>query len=389
MSTVVRRCIIVSALIMPILTMSPAYAANCGSDQAIDKTLPGGSRWEICWRVDGNHGLVFSNIVFTTETGVRRRILRNASLGQLSVHLNDGSASWAHVTREGLGNNLIALNNSRCNGGLLHSDGSRNLICETTRARGYAWKYYTLSRQGHELNLASLFQLPTGNYAMQWAFHDDGTIVPSMGHAGDLQYAGSNSRYGWQVGTSNTQNVIAKAFTIDYIWKLEFGLGDDARDDVFEMMEVVPDSSRSKKYLNIQTVSTEQAWKFNPGNKRSWRVKDSAEVNADGHAVSYHLEPVSTGRIYRDAAKAWTNNDVFLTRDNSCERFGTDNPGNCGRAVDQFVNQQSVQGARTVLWYRTSYHRLPREEDRDGFHLGESSFRLTPRDWTATSSLGQ
>lgn len=343
----------------------------------------------MCWRSDDNAGIVFSDVHFTTETGVRRKVIKEAGLGQMNVILNDNSQRYAHVTEVGLGrNNLSTLNYSNCQNGTLRADAGRNVMCETVEARGYAWKYYSSSRQGSQLTLSGLYTLPSGQYVLRWIFSDDGVIAPAMGHAGNIKFVGTDSNYGWQVGSINGGNVVAKSFDIEYIWRIDLDIGANANDDIVEMLEVNPSSDRTKKYLNITQVNNEASWQLDPLKKRSWRIRDGYQTNSDGHKISYHLEPVETGNVYRGlSTEPWSQNDLYVTKRRGCEQFATDNTSGCSSSVDRFVNGEGIAGADPVLWYRTSYQRLPREEDRDGFHIGWSMFHLIPRDWTATSSL--
>ncbi len=370
--------------------MSPvANAISCGAANTIDRTLPGGARWELCWRSDDSAGVVFSDIHFTTETGIRRKIVKEAGLGQMNVILNDNSSRYAHVTEVGLGgNNLATLGYSNCNNGTLRSNSGRSVLCEQVENRGYAWKYYSSSRQGSQLTLSALYTLPTGKYVLRWIFADDGVITPGMGHAGNIKFVGTDTNFGWQVGSTNGSTVVAKSFAVEYIWRMDLDIGDNGYNDIVEMLEVNPDSSRSKKFLNITQVNTESSWKLDPLRKRSWRIRDGYETNSDGHKISYHLEPTETGNVYRGlSTEPWSQRDLYVTKRRACEQFATDNVAGCGRSVDEFVNGEGIAGSDPVIWYRTSYQRIPREEDRDGFHIGWSTFHLIPRDWTATSSL--
>jgi len=390
MSLAICRVLIGLALLLSFFGMSPvANAISCGALNTVDRSLPGGARWEMCWRADAKAGIVFSDVHFTTETGIRRKVLKEAGLGQMNVILNDNSARYSHVTGVGLGgNSLKAIGNANCQGGVLRSDNGRKVMCESIESRGYAWKYYGTSRQGNQLTLSSLIKLPTGKYVMRWVFADDGVIAPAMGHAGDIKFVGTDAAFGWRVGSAGASQVIAKSFAVEYIWRMDLDIGANPYDDIVEMLEVNPDSIGSRKFLNITQINSESSYRLNALNKRSWRIRDGVENNADGHKVSYHLEPVESGSIYRGASnEAWSQNDIYITRVRGCERFATDNVAGCGASVDRFVDGEPIVGSDPVLWYRTTYHRLPREEDRDGYHIGWSGFHLTPRDWTATSSL--
>jgi len=121
--------------------------------------------------------------------------------------------------------------------------------------------------------------------------------------------------------------------------------------------------------------------------KRSWRILDTQLTNADGRAISYHLEPLHTAHRNRSRGGVLAT-DVQFTRFQSCERFSTGNSApDCGNGVDQYVDGESTNGADVVMWYSLSYHHLPRMQDASGVGVRWNGFVVVPRDWSATNPL--
>ena len=73
-----------------------------------------------------------------------------------------------------------------------------------------------------------------------------------------------------------------------------------------------------------------------------------------------------------------------MTRRKPCERFAAHNPGaTCGDDLADFANGESLTGRDIVVWYGTSFHHLPRDEDDELMHPHSSAFSIIPRDLTA------
>ena len=53
----------------------------------------------------------------------------------------------------------------------------------------------------------------------------------------------------------------------------------------------------------------------------------------------------------------------------------------------QFANGGSLVGADLVVWYGTSFHHLPRDEDEPHMAAHWSGFSIVPRDLTATNAI--
>jgi primary-amine oxidase len=52
--------------------------------------------------------------------------------------------------------------------------------------------------------------------------------------------------------------------------------------------------------------------------------------------------------------------------------------------VSGYVNNQPLNGD-LVVWYGSSFHHLPRDEDEDHMHPHTTGYSIVPRDLTATN----
>lgn len=369
-----------------------AQGDSCATANTIDQTLPTGARWEMCWHARDREGIVLHDIYYTTSTGVRRKVLKEAGLAQIHVAYDDGGVRDHLVTDVGLGGDQMAtLNAADCPDGTLHSEAGRTILCQQSGPRGYDYKYYGQQRQGGALTLYSAANLGTQSYIVQWQFLDNGIIEPALGRTGQLPRYGTDAQFGWPLDADGTVGV---GFVQNVYWRLDFEIGETATDDVVEEFNVAPADNSTRRVLTVTPLTSEAARTVHPENKRSWRIRDAVSTNSDGHAISYHLEPMQTGHSYLGPdSEPWTQSNFFVTVNKPCERFISHNPttdengDSCGDNVTAFVNGESLSSADVVLWYGLTRHFLPRDEDEPFMNTQWDAFQIYPRDWTAQNPL--
>ena len=367
--------------------------AACSGNEVIDETLPGGARWDLCATFAEREGLVLSDLYYTTPTGIRRRVLTEAHLAQVHVRFDDARPSLDAVTDLAGGGgfgaigNLQPLSAANCPDGSVRTLTGSAALCIAQRERGYAYKSYGNVRQGNALVLTSHSTIGMQTYAVRWRLFDDGSVEPSIGISGNLPAIGNNAAHGWTV---NGAGDVGVGFHTSVQWRLDFDLGSDADNDRVEQFEVIPSSDRLRKSLSVTSVPQEAALRVNPDTKRSWRVLDATQVNADQRAISYHLEPLHEAHgLPALAAMPWHGADLFVTRHNPCERYANANPtsGGCAANAAAYVDGEAIDPGNVVLWYRVNYHHVPSSEDAGGMTLRWQGVLIVPRDWTATNPL--
>ena len=366
------------------LPLPPAQAGTCTIGSAISETLPTGARWDLCWSERANEGVVLSDIYYTPPAGTQRKVLREASLSQIEIHYDDGHAAFNLTTTPGLGGNqLLTLADTDCLAGTLLGNGERNVLCQQVGPRGYLYKYYTIQRQGDALTLFSVSQVGQMTYIVQWRFFDDGTIEPQVGDGGRLLRLGKDPQVGWPVDADET---IGIGYVTNYWWRLDFDLGGNGANEFVDEFNVNSINSNRQLVTSATQLNDESGRSTDPNVKRSWRVRDGDLTNADGHAISYHLEPKQAGyRYVGPEREPWSQQDLYATVFHECERLAVANPTDpdCGEHVAAFANDESLAGADIVLWYRLTVHRLPRAEDTPLLGIQWHGYQLLPRDWSA------
>ena len=368
------------------LNATQAQSGSCTTGAYLEETLSTGARWDLCWIARTQEGVVLSEIYYTTPTGVRRKVLQEASLAQIEVNYDDGRAAFYYASEPGLGDaQLLTLSAADCPEGSLLSQANRSLLCKQAAARGYLYKYYIQQRQGAALTLFSASQIGQQLYIVQWRFLDDGTIEPMVGDGGRLLRQGRDPHYGWPVAADGTVGI---GYVTNYWWRLDFDLGGNGANDFVDEFEVNPANSNTRRVATATQLNTESGRPTDPDKKRAWRVRDGALTNNDGHAISYQLDPKEVGyRYVGPAAQPWSQNDFYVTVAHPCEQLAVQNPttNGCPEHVASYLNGENIAGADLVLWYRLTAHRLPRAEDTPLLSVQWQGLQLSPRDWTAQS----
>lgn len=364
-----------------------AQSLACSPSYLIDVTLNTGARWQMCWETRQAEGIVFHNITYSAPGQPARMVLAQANLAQLHVPYDDNGARFHDLSDYGMGGfNLNDLTPSDCPNGTLIRENTKDVLCQHIGPAGYLYKYYSAQAQSHVLTLFAVSHIGEYNYITQWRFYDNGVIEPAVGATGRLQRFSGNPAYGWPLDSANAVYGVSHMHT--YYWRLDFDLSGTHTDDVVEEINFTPNGAQDQFTLGQTVLLTETARAVSPGTFRSWRVKDTV-TNADGHAISYHLEADPAHLFHGPSYEPFTQNEVYVTVNNVCEQFVSHNPtsGGCGNNVTEFVNNQSLAGADVVLWYGLSFHHLPRDEDQNYMFVHWSNFVIAPRDWTALNPL--
>jgi primary-amine oxidase len=358
--------------------------ATCSTAFRIEQTFASGSRWTMCFEIRNDEGLVIRNARYTTPAGAEIAVLGQANLGQLHVPYDDNGARFHDLSDYGMGANLTTLIPSECPSGNLVPVAGFGNICKQHVRRGYAYKYYDQQAQGHSLVVSAVSAIGAYNYIVRFHFMDDGAIRPEIGATGQLQRIGGAPQDGWDLGGGR----IGIAHLHNYYWRLDFDLNGAGGDSV-EQLQAVP-SVDKQSYANERRVfTTETRASVSARNFRSWRIRDNG-TNADGHRMSYEILPESSHVFRGPSYEPFSTHDFAVLVNRSCERFASHNStlGGCASNLSAFANSESLSGASDiVVWYGTSFHHLPRDEDEEHMHSHWTSFTIVPRDLTAVNPL--
>ena len=372
---------------------SKVYAAEfCDDQYYIDKTLANGAKWDMCWSHSKNQGISYHHIFYTPQNGTRRMVLFDASIAQIHVPYDDNGARFHDVSDFGLGddgadnNNLVALRSAECSAGTLSYFNGKAAVCHRVIDNGSAYRKGTSRKSSQLLKVFSMSKVGQYIYGVDWDFHDDGQIKPSIVATGALQrYTDiSNEAQGWVVGGANQ---VGLSHMHNFYWRLDFDIDGTGNNDIVQ--EINYTASQGKRYKTFKNFSEEAARSVNPGTMRSWIVKDGSTTNRKGHRISYEIRLNESGqREVGPSFEPFTNNDFYVTRSKSCELFASHNASVNGcdtNNLNEFVNGESIVNQDIVTWVGVSFYHMPRSEDAPKMDAHVSGFELIPRDWHTTS----
>ncbi|MFD1936087.1 MULTISPECIES: copper amine oxidase [Nonomuraea] len=380
----ILRLMLAGLLVAPLAALGPASLADpaaqpCGSPYLVDKTLPNGARWRLCWEMRTIEGLTVTKVVYTPKGNRSISVLRSGALAQIHVPYDSGEPRYHDIGS--LGSAAMTLTAADCPGGQL----VKSKVCVTTRPRGHAylkdgWGDETQreSAQGQELVVLAAYQVGWYTYVSEWVFGDDGSITPRVGATGSLAGTTTAPKHGWPLGVGRKH--FEESHSHNVFWRMDFDIEGKAR-DVVEQYDFA--GERTGKRSMVRTVLGRETKALNR-RARWWRVVDPRVRNADRHPVSWEINNSDSAEYRGPGDEAFTHADLYVTQYRACERLATENVSpRCGKSVDRYANGERVTDP--VLWVNVGFHHVARDEDADPMPIHWQGFRITPRDVTAAN----
>ncbi|MET8979937.1 copper amine oxidase [Streptomyces sp. NPDC004539] len=405
-----RAVLTASALLLPALlpgttaTAAPQPPAPaCGSGATpIERTLPNGTGWTMCWRMSGTKGLVLENVAYKPKKeNAPLKVLSSAALAQVNVPYDSGKTEYNDVSDIGFGNTAVDIGPDECPGGTIGSafipaqNADVKALCVMTRPHGYAYRSdlqdeqgntKKYAQQGDDLVVFSVSQLGWYVYVTQWNFSDDGTVTGKVGATGDLSpgdYSGAGT--GWPIGKGNHDHSTNHYHSV--FWRLNFGLDGSPKAKVEQFDTKVTGRGSGSAVLTTTKKAVTKELAANTASRRWWRVVSDSGKNTDGHARSWQLVQEASAPY---EAHKYTSKDVYFTQYRACEELASGNvdpacPTARGTSVDKWVNGENL--THPVMWVNVGFHHIPRDEDQTPMPIHWQGFQLVPRDVTAMSPL--
>jgi primary-amine oxidase len=354
----------------------------CSAVYQVDRTLPNGARWQMCWEMRTVEGLTLRNVVYTPKGGPPVGVLHSAALAQIHVPYDSGEPRFHDIGA--LGTSTVALTDGDC------PDGERRkeLVCVATRPRGHAHlkdgfddPAARRSAQGRELVVLAAYQIGWYTYVSEFVFGDDGAISPQVGATGSLAGTTTVPKHGWPIGVGRTH--FEESHSHNVFWRLDFDINGKSR-DLVEQYDFAGD--RTARRTMVRTRLTRETEAVNQ-RTRWWRVVDPGVRNADDHAVSWEINNSDSAEYRGPDDEHFTHADLYVTNYRPCERLATYNIApKCKESVDQYAGREKV--ADPVVWVNVGFHHVARDEDHDPMPVHWQGFRVTPRDVTAHNPHG-
>lgn len=385
-----------------------AYAA-CTRSWQVDHTFTSGSRWTFTVQSCPCEGMVIQRAFYTPRGGTAQQVLGQGSIAEIHVPYLVGTPRFLDLTQDstGLGANAIPFSSAECAGGTLLAN---DLICVNIEDRGYAWKYQSTFQQGESVSATMASQLGAYTYINRWEFHDDGTIAPRLGLAGQLARLATGADYAPYGSRLDSTANATPTYGLSHMHNIYYRLDLDiwgAGGDAVEQMTFQPSTTPSPDSscatpgacgINAVTpIVTETAQDLVPNAYTTWHVYDKSLTNSDGRTVGYELIPQIMGLWTGQSSttEPWSEHELWVTRYTPCETLAVLNSTphispTCSSApsnVSAMVNGQDVDGQDVVLWYVNRHLHTPRDEDQVNMPIEWMSFELKPRSFHHQSPL--
>lgn len=227
-------------------------------------------------------------------------------------------------------------------------------VVKEIRDRGVAWKDYGNGvRRGKEMVLWAGLQAGNYMYLMQYSFQDDGTISFRSGATGQ-----------------NLPGARHEPHMHNAHWRIDIDLADGKKNNAM-LMKHVEDPSK------LTAEDTEEAYNSGVEGGIDWEPKEftmvrvvSDKANANGKPISYDLIPALRHGSARHK-EAFTQHDLWVSKahpERPMEKLFSNLP-------TIVKDTESVEQTDIVLWYTSSSHHEPRDED------GKGTPRSANRQW--------
>jgi len=370
-------------------SQSSNLTTNSATANPITLEFQSGARWELCWHVDDQSGLILSQLHYGGPTMPVRKIMDSASIAQIVFQYDEDTNATHLVSEYGLGGEHWDDNALNCPDGekIL---GSQHNICVKQRELNLlarARHYRSLPRNEFTLQATSTIGLE--KFIQLWHFSEDGELKPAVIYSGKVSRYTTNASFGSKVDNSGR---FASNATLLVNWRLDFNIDDSPNNDVVDEFNFLSESSSDlKKRMTTTPISTESFRKINNTDFRGWRISDqdisSGENGLESPTrIGYYLDPQPSGyRLTSDNA-AWTEFDFAVTNFKECETLASLNTisnQQCGANLNDFVNGEQVNDP--VVWFSLTRHFTPSKEDFPAIRSNRIAFSLIPFDWSASS----
>jgi len=325
-----------------------AVIGDCADATLLEHTFSSGASWALCADVSALHALEVSSVHYRAPGDSQRSVLAQAHV--------------AYAQRPSLQGSSWELSSA------LQRDGLLWVVSVRFSEDGQITPAITLSgkaREGTDVVADAVTDVVA----------DVGTDVISDAEASGVDTTSTLPESGRQLTRA----------TILGTWRLVFNL-DDGQTDQVQQFDFVLDPLRgNRRSMQIVPMTSESFASVNRDQFRAWLI-------ADPTGTGYYLDPSNSGFNYGGTQYNWTQFDLAVTRNASCERYALGNSSHseqsdptCGDTLDDFVSGELIDSEHPALWFSQSRTLSPTNEDWPAISHFRQSFTLLPYDWTESS----
>ena len=374
--------------------------------------------WRFHFGLDPREGLVLHRVRYV-DGGKERSVLYRASLSEMVVPYGDADPNWAwrsafDVGEYGIGRlgspierNVDAPENAAYLSFPVATDAGevqtlRDAVAVFERDGGLLWKHYDIDRDYNESRrarqLVVMFIATVGNYdyALNWIFHQDGTLefradltgimlakgVPDT--SASLSASGAHdSHSAHMIGP----NLAAPHHQHFFNFRLDLDV-DGVANAIYESnsrpLEDNNPLGNAFVMESTQLASEKAAQRdLSLASQRKWKVVNPAAKNTAYLLIAgdNSLPFVRTTSPVRKRA-AFLDHHFWATRFRDAEMHASGyypNQSSGGDGLEQWTaNDESLDRQDVVVWYTTGVTHIPRPEEWPIMNVHQTGFKLVP-----------
>lgn len=379
--------------------------------------------WRFHFGLDPREGLVLHRVRYV-DGGRERSVLYRASLSEMVVPYGDGDPNWAwrsafDVGEYGIGRlaapiarGIDAPENAAYVSFPVATDAGevqtlRDAVAIFERDGGLLWKHYDIDRDYNESRrarqLVVMFIATVGNYdyALNWIFHQDGTLEFRADLTGIMLTKGVAPRLAADDphGGSHHAHYVAPHLVAPhhqhfFNFRLDLDV-DGTSNAIFESNTRASEEGEANALGNAfvmeaTQLTTEKGARrdLSLAAQRKWKVVNPAVKNALGEPTGYILVPGENSLPYIRPSSSVRKRAAFLDHHFWSTRFREGemhasgyypNQSRGGDGLEKWTgDDESLDKADVVVWYTSGVTHIPRPEEWPIMSVHPTGFKLMP-----------
>jgi len=373
--------------------------------------------WRFHFGLDPREGLVLHRVRYV-DGGKERSVLYRASLSEMVVPYGDPDANWAWRSAFDVGEYGIGRLSSPIARGIDAPENAvymsfpvatdagevqtlRDAVAIFERDGGLLWKHYDIdrdyneSRRGRQLVVMFIATVGNYDYALNWIFHQDGTLEFRAELTGIMLTKGVTEKLAHEGHGAMSAHYVAPHLVAPhhqhfFNFRLDFDV-DGLANSIYESNTRAAEGGLENAFVMEATkLATEKAAQrdLSLAAQRKWKIVNPAVRNALGEPTAYLLVPTESSLPYVQATApvrkraAFLNHHFWATRFADSEMHASGyypNQSTGGDGLEKWTSDdQSLDNADVVVWYTTGVTHIPRPEEWPIMNVHPTGFKLMP-----------
>jgi primary-amine oxidase len=378
--------------------------------------------WRFHFGLDPREGLVLHRVRYV-DGGKERSVLYRASLSEMVVPYGDSDSNWAWRSAFDVGEYGIGRLGSPIARGVDAPENAvyvdfpvatdagavqtlRDSVAIFEKDAGLLWKHYDIDRDYNESrrgrHLVVMFIATVGNYdyALNWIFHQDGTLEFRADLTGIMLTKGVLQKLAHDGHTATPHahyvapHLVAPHHQHFFNFRLDLDV-DGAANSIYESNSRASENDVENPLGNgfvmesLKLDSERLAQRdLNLAAARKWKVVNPSVKNALGESTAYLLVPGESSLPYVRVSSpvrkraAFLNHHFWATRFHDAEMHASGyypNQSRGGAGLEEWTaDNEGLDGTDVVVWYTTGVTHIPRPEEWPIMNVHPTGFKLMP-----------